>query len=246
MANECDPSGPWTDGSGGCVQNSWNNPAVSPVEVTPSPDPGTTPSPEPTPQSITTTMAGASFSILSDGTYSNSAGYGDISSPTWALSTPTVPGAYTITATYPDGSQGSIPLSVYANFTISCGNAGDYAGYDFEDGVPTNDVTHADVYFTGPECSGAFNGAFGLNFPYGATAIQPDSFLPDLKIADYQAQFTNTTTVQEDGLTELLMFKTSNGSIVKCFVYSSSTIYNLPYQLSCMYAVADPPDDFTY
>ena len=91
----------------------------------------------------------------------------------------TIPGIYSLSASFPDGTSGTRPLIVYAGFVIGCRHSynGFVAGFNLDAGTYTTDITLADVYVKSPSCDVATS-FFDANdtgatvyFPHGASVL---------------------------------------------------------------------------
>jgi len=136
----------------------------------------------------------------------------------------------TLTASFPDGSSGSLPLYVYGHFALACPADTLYKtnpiseGISFASGAPVfvTAPAAADVYLTGPGCDPAFASgtqAF-LTFPNGYEAFGASVPVGSITSA---LPFTSAGTAVLAGAVEAdvsstaatYVFKTSTGLYVK-------------------------------
>lgn len=236
MAMLCDgATGPFANASGSCNANYDNNPAVIPVEDTPSPSPGVSPSPAPTPASVTTTLAGVSFSTIPAGSQYLGVSYANAA---YAISNPPQTGLYSINVAYPDGTTGSIPLAVYPIFQTGCASTVS-VGYDFENNVTTAGSTNADLWW---DCA---NGV--LHIPGGATFLPLSTPLASVLTTAWKNDFTAYDGSNPTPLTNIIVLKTRDGSIVKLFPYVGAYSHgSQTYLLMGGFLKTTPPTEFTY
>lgn len=236
MAMLCDPvTGPYQDGAGSCKLNYDNNPVVVPNEVTPSPSPGASPAPEVTPSSITTTLTNGSLSTIPAGTPYLGVLY---NSTAYSISTPQSTGLYSIIATYPDGSSGSIQLAVYPIFQTGCVTTTPI-GYDLENGVATSDTANADVWW---DCAAGV-----LHVPGGATLLPLSTPLASVLTTDWKNDWTEYDGQNTTPLTSIMVLRTRHGQIAKVFPYVAAYSRGAQiYELMGAYLVTTPPTEFTH
>jgi|GEM_PF-4186476 len=139
----------------------------------------------------------------------------------------TAPGAYALTVTFPDGSNGQIQLYVYHRATIGCGGAANgtqfSGGYGFDRQATLTTTSGADLYLTGPTCPAPFNASnSALNFPNGAVQIPETSSqnFANLTPVQWSNSFTTLSQTQiqsliSSGSPVAILTKTGVGHVVK-------------------------------